>query len=740
MAHHVFSGLARLALSVLALGLALAAIPKVAPAARASDGVSLSADGNRLSVETLYLQLQVNLRQPSIDVIRVAPQGDGQYGGNIGALIEEISANGRWARSTDDPDGAQALWSASPDGVRVEINGIDSGNLASSTWVLTVPNTGPSLQIDRLLRLPGPEPVDGVALTVVSPIAPDGADPPSLARMLNLATYRPEVGPAILEQQGGLLGLLAVDNPELSFSARAAQPDRVSARTEGSDLALSLWRRIAPSRSAGQLTESASFRFGWNNDYRIVRSDFAPDLESRLLSAGYFGNAVLTPTMGALLSASMRDYRGSVWSRDTDYALQGYGYVLDDMAVFRNTLQSFLDRIDPNGVAPEYLLVDGQHGNRQSWDSMANVVQATYTYVAKTGDLDFYRRNEAVVKLALGWIRGLDTDNDGLPDRDIFPYGYTDTVENGPLHTYAIARFYAAFEAVAELDEAIGQDGQAERSYARAMQTGFSRPLTAGGYWNPASGYPIAWRRASGAIYTTFETFGVFEAIRVGLLTNPAQLQSIASWLDANRDAFVNGNAYPERLMIDGYDLLTRKAEVPIEKLWIMDSNAPWITGISVPARVTLGRLDDARAMLDVYASSANRRTPHAEFGAGPLGRYGAGETQDGGRLWDNWSWFSAVYGTHFGLKMRPRVLEIAPAPLGGSQGRRLYDVTYQGAHVNLDLLEDGYRVQLDAPRRLLLRPPAGFSKIDVNGDGLIQPTRQLTTAPNTHYVIRAYR
>ena len=445
--------------------------------------------------------------------------------------------------------------------------------------------------------------------------------------------------------------------------------------------------------------------------------------------------------MGALLSASMRDYRGSIWSRDTDYALQGYGYVLEDMAVFRNTLQTFLNRIDRNGVAPEYILIDGQHGNRQSWDSMANVVQATYTYVAKTGDLDFYRRNKAVVKQALGWIRALDTNNDGLPDRDIFPYGYTDTVENGPMHTYAIARFYAAFQAVAELDEAVGQGWAGREPTLARSRPALADRYAAGGYWNPTTGYPIAWKRASGAVYTTFETFGIFEAIRVGLLTIPAQLQSIATWLDTNRDAFVNGNPYPERLMIDGYDPRTRKAEVPIEKLWIMDCNAPWITGISVPARVAIGRLDDARAMLDVYASSANRRTPHAEFGPARWAATAPAKTQDGGRLWDNWSWFSAVYGTHFGLKMRPTVARRSRPPRSTpAKGRRLYDVTYQGARVNLDLLDDGYRVQLDAPRRLLLHPPAGFSRIDVNGDGLIQPTRQLTTVPSTLYVIRAYR
>jgi hypothetical protein len=410
------------------------------------------------------------------------------------------------------------------------------------------------------------------------------------------------------------------------------------------------------------------------------------------------------------------------------------------MSVFTNTLQKFLDRVDRNGVAPEYLLLDGQHGNRQSWDSMANVIQATHTLVSKTGDLDFYRRNEATVKRALGWIRALDTNNDGLPDRDIFPFGYTDTVENGPMHTYAIAKHYAAYLAVAELDEAIGKDARSTRAYAESMRTNFRRPLAAGGYWNPQTGYPIAWKRASGLVFSTFETFGVFEAIRVGLLNDRAQLQSIAEWLDKNRDAFLNGNTYPERLMIGGYDLRTKKPEVPHEKLWIMDCNAPWISGISIPARVALGRIADARVMLEVYATSANRPTPHAEFGAGPLGAFGAGETQDGGRLWDNWSWFNGVYGTHFGLKMTPQALEIAPAPLGPEFGTRLTGVTYQGSKVSMQLTGSGYLLTLDQPKRLVLKPPYGFSKIDLNGDGNQQPVRTVLATPTAPIVVQAYR
>jgi hypothetical protein len=637
-------------------------------------------------------------------------------------------------------DGARASWQSGADGLKVRFEGIDAGTLATSTWTLTVPSNRPTLRLDRLVTLRGNVPVENVALAIISPTVLEGTDPATLARLVNGGAYRAEVGPLALDQAGSMLGLLAVDHPEYSFSARSEHPDRLAVRQEAGYTSLAFVRRILQPRQSGQIQDTIVLHFGWQNDFLAARSDFAPEVESRLLGSGYFGNAVISPNLGPVLSASMRDYRGSVWSRDTDYAIQGYGYVLNDLSIFRNTIQKFVERVDRNGVAPEYMLLDGQYGNRQSWDSMANVVQAAYTYVAKTGDLDFYRSNQEAIKRALGWIRALDTDGDGLPDRDIFPFGYTDTVENGPMHTYAIAKFYAAFLSAAELEEATGHDGRGWRNYARSMRASFARTLEEGGYWNPETGYPIAWKRADGRVYTNFETFGVFEAIRVGLLNDPSQLEAIGRWLDDNRGAFLNSNAYPERLMIGGYDLQVKKPEVPVEKLWIMDCNAPWITGVSVPARVRLGRLDDAREMLNVYASSSNRSTPHAEFGAGPLGAYGPGETLDGGRLWDNWSWFSAVYGTHFGLNMTPRLLEIAPAPLDPYAGRNLYDVTYQGARLQMTLFDGGYRFTLDEPRRVLLRPPVSYRTLEVNDDGHIQASRELVAEPGVQYVIQAYK
>jgi hypothetical protein len=171
-----------------------------------------------------------------------------------------------------------------------------------------------------------------------------------------------------------------------------------------------------------------------------------------------------------------------------------------------------------------------------------------------------------------------------------------------------------------------------------------------------------------------------------------------------------------------------------------MDCNAPWITGLSVPARLRVGRLADAHEMLRIYEASADRSTPHAEFGAGPQARYGPGETQDGGRLWDNWSWFSAIYGGHFGLKMTPAALEVQPAPLDASLARLARDIPYQDAHVQLELLDDGYRLRTDREITIVFRPPLGFEAVEVNDDGQVNPARTIQSRPGAEYRVRAYK
>ena len=732
---------ARGALSLLLLALGTGALSQRGAALAQAEVPATQASERRAVVETPYLRLAVDAARPSLELLGYAPAGDRQYGGSLGTLYDEALLDATHLRSDrHDHDGAQLSRIDGPANTVVRLEGINVGPAANSGWTITISHAEPRVQIVRQTIATPDAKLRGTGLAVTGPAVPEGTDPASLAHLVDGLTYRAEVGPPSLERPGRSFGVLAVNNPELSFSVTTDRPDQVTARQRDGELTIGFLQRAAPGKPSELLTENVTLRFGWDNDYLTARSDADPELEARLLAAGYYGNAVLSPLLGPVLSASMRDYRGSVWSRDFDYAVQGYAYVLEDLRAFTNTLVQFLERIDRHGVAPEYVLLNGEHGNRESWDSMANVIQASYTIVARTGDPGLYRDHRDALWRSLDWIRKLDTDDDGLPDRDIFPFGYTDTVENSPLHTYAIAKFYAAFLAMAELEELTGKDGRDLRGYAQKMKEAFQRPVAEGGYWDAEAGHPIAWKRASGQIYREFETFGVYEAIRVGLLDRPEQLESVGQFLDANHGAFLNGNGYPERLIIGGYDLAVRKPEVPLDKIWIMDCNAPWITGLSVPARVRLGRIEDAREMLRVYAESADRPTPHAEFGAGPPARYGPGETQDGGRLWDNWSWFSALYGSHFGLTMTPRALEIQPSPLAPDLARRATGIPYQGARVRLELRDDGYLVGADKPVEVVLRPPVGFRAVDVNADGRAEPARSLRLQPGADYVIRAYR
>src|SRR6185436_19533192 len=148
----------------------------------------------------------------------------------------------------------------------------------------------------------------------------------------------------------------------------------------------------------------------------------------------------------------------------------GYAYALGDMSLFRDSIDLFLKDTTPDGVAPETIHLDRlESENRKSWDSMPNLIHMVYIYVAKTGNREFYEAHRDQLERVGEWIVGLDTDGDGLPDRDDFPYGYYDSVANGVRHTYALAKFYTAFNELAELERYAGRDGGAWAARAKRL-------------------------------------------------------------------------------------------------------------------------------------------------------------------------------------------------------------------------------------------------------------------------------
>ncbi len=444
------------------------------------------------------------------------------------------------------------------------------------------------------------------------------------------------------------------------------------------------------------------------------------DVEALVFENGYTAN-IIGNGSSRVLRSSQKNYTNTGWVRDLDYAIAGYSYTLHDMSVMRENVDLFLATTNNEGVVAEtYDIILNRGVNSGAWDAMPNLIDASYVYASKTGDREWVARNIGTLERIAGWITRLDTNSDGMPDRDIFPYGYFDTVENSVMHTYAIAKFYSAYREMASLQRMLGRDGTQYDALANRLRAGFHLSTAAGGYWPANQAWPIAWRKADGRVFNVLETFGVFQAAHDGLL-GPAD-----GWRYRNLMALMHnslatliGGPTPTKLTLDGYPLSVRRDIVPPSQNWMLDASAPWIVGIHAPAMAVAGYPEDAQAVLGAYSAMVRAVVPPTmEFAAGPNARYGAGDSGDRGRTWDNAAWFAAIYGGHFGLTMTPSELIIAPQPFRKVAGDRLDDFLYQGARVTmeLDATNRVYRLTTDQPLNVLLRPVGDGATVYVDG------------------------
>jgi hypothetical protein len=472
----------------------------------------------------------------------------------------------------------------------------------------------------------------------------------------------------------------------------------------------------------------------------VAAARYAPAIDALLLEHGYRANIIDVAGLRGL-RASQRNYSNSVWTRDLDYAISGYGLALGDLSVFAENIALFMGYVTADGVAPETIYLRGDRldaENRTSWDSMPNLIHAAYVYVAKTGDRSFYEQYRGTLLTIGAWIVRLDSDGDGMPDQDIFPYGYYDSIENGPLHTYALARFYGAFLELAELEAWAGHDGARWREHAAALRSGYHRPVDAGGYWLTSQPWPIAWRRGDGRIVPILETFGVFAALRSGLLDrDDPQYAGLVAALQRHLADFLADPA-PFRLTLGGYEPEMRRVVDPPVPLWMLDASAPWIVGLAAPAYAAAGLAAEAEQIMGAYrAMVADTDPPVLEFIAGDTARYGPGESGDRGRTWDSAAWFLAIYGGHYGLQPTPARLIVAPRPFRTIPGDGITGFSYQGARIDLllDAARARYIIRSDQPVIVELRPLVANGQVRVD-DGPARPSVTRILAPARDYVV----
>lgn len=499
---------------------------------------------------------------------------------------------------------------------------------------------------------------------------------------------------------------------------------------------------LAQQTNAIDIERSARSTLHLTGQFGNASSFYAPDLDSTLLFNGYDANIIAMRGLRGL-RASQGSYTASVWARDLDYAMRGYPYVLGDMQVLQDSTRLFIDRVTADGVVPETIHFNWPPGadfeNRQSWDAMPNLVHAVYAYVAKTGDSGFYVRHQATLQRVAQWIVRLDTNDDGLPDQDIFPYGYYDSIRNSVMHTYALAKFYATFRELAELERLSGlSDGTVWDERATKLRASFHKPVAEGGYWLAGQPWPVAARRSDGSVVPLLETFGVFEAVRSGLISadDGVYYWHMMEALHTQLPALMAG-PIPMKLALGGYepDMLRTDPFVP---QWMLDASAPWIVGLAVPVYAEAGYTQDALTLLQAYEDMVRKTSPPVmEFAAEATARYGPGSSSDRGRSWDSAAWFMAVYGGHYGLTMKPFELLVEPHPFQRIPGDGVQDFTYQGAVLNMsfDVEAQTYRIQTDRATVVRLRPMGDASLVRVN-DGPTQAEASLVLDPGQEYIV----
>lgn len=472
-------------------------------------------------------------------------------------------------------------------------------------------------------------------------------------------------------------------------------------------------------------------------EFPLATSSYAPDIEATLIKRGYQEN-IIRVLKKDVLRASSTDRVDAVWARDLDYAINGYGYVMGDMTVFRNSLTLLLDGIKPDGVVPEGYFTNGSgyvYGN--AWDSMPNMIHATYLYVAKTGDRAFYTKYRDRLQAVGVWITRLDTDGNGLPDHDIFPYGYYNSISNNVMHTYALAKFYGAYNDLAELERFAGYDGLVWEQAATALHTGFHRSFDEGGYWIANLAWPVAWRTEKRDPFQVLETFGVFEALHTGLIapTDGDHYQKLINVLHNRLSDLISGPA-PLRLTLGGYEPEMRRDVVPESEAWKLDAYAPWIVGIAAPAYAAAGFSDDAQRIVQSYMAAATSQSLPRLI-AGTNNRYGSGK-EGGGGVWEQSAWFMAVYAGHYGLKMTPGALIVQPYPFQKIALDAVRNISYQGTTVQLELdaAKATYVLRsTDKPIVALVRPLNGAAQVQIN-DGPPSAEQWLVVQPGQTYEV----
>lgn len=157
-----------------------------------------------------------------------------------------------------------------------------------------------------------------------------------------------------------------------------------------------------------------------------------------------------------------------------------------------------------------------------------------------TGDKPWLQGQKEPCERALNWLLARDSDGDGLVEALTDSHtqqkssDWIDIVWASGENALVNAKLYYALELWAEREEILGDTAQAAtyRTAAAKLKSAFIKPVSQGGFWDPAKGWFIYWRNKDGSLHgNNLVTPVNFCAVAYGLCTDD-QRQRVLSGIE----------------------------------------------------------------------------------------------------------------------------------------------------------------------------------------------------------------
>lgn len=160
----------------------------------------------------------------------------------------------------------------------------------------------------------------------------------------------------------------------------------------------------------------------------------------------------------------------------------------------------------------------------------------------QSGDLGWLRGQKSAVEAALGYLLRRDSNGNHLVEmendsiRQRRSSDWLDIVWASHENALVNAQLYGALQRWAPIERLLKDERRAAyyRGYAAKLKASFNRPISQGGFWNPAKGWYVYWRDRDGSVHGDNLTVPVnLTALGEGLCDDPARRKTLLGTIEA---------------------------------------------------------------------------------------------------------------------------------------------------------------------------------------------------------------